>query len=60
MNRTTRGGTTQRTTFASSAYRGTRRSASTESGGKVGRGGRFVTRDQRRRDMRIAFGLAGG
>ncbi len=37
-----------------------RRSASTTVGGPIGRGGRFVTRNQRYRDMRAAFGVAAG
>jgi hypothetical protein len=49
-----------RTTFSTSGFRGARRSASTSSGGAIGNNGRFVSRAQRGRDMRIAFGLAGG
>ena len=50
----------QRTIFSSSAYRGGRQAASTSSGGKLGRGGQYITRRQRYRDMRLAFGLSGG
>lgn len=49
-----------RTTNATSGYRGGARAASIEPGGKVGRGGRFVTRRQRYGDLRRAFGLSGG
>ncbi len=50
----------RRTTNASSGYSGGRRSASVSSGGKVGRGGKFVSRRQRYGDLRKAFGLSGG
>jgi len=43
------------TTFATSKYKGGRRAASTSSGGKVGRGGKFITRKERLRDLRIAL-----
>lgn len=36
------------------------RAASTESGGAVGRGGRYISRSQRYYDMRRAFGLSAG
>jgi len=49
-----------RTTFATSSFRGGRRAASISSGGQVGRGGQFISRNQRGRDMRAAFGLASG
>lgn len=49
-----------RTTFATSRFRGGRQAASTSSGGVLGRGGRFISRDTRRRDLRVALGLAGG
>lgn len=50
----------KQTQFSTSNYKGARKSASTSSGGKIGNEGKFVSRDQRRRDMRRAFGLAGG
>lgn len=48
------------TSFSTSGYRGGRRAASTSSGGKLGRGGKFINRRQRYGDMRKAFGLSGG
>lgn len=50
----------QRTTNATSGYKGGMRAASTSRGGTVGRGGRFVTRRQRYYDMRKAFGMSAG
>lgn len=49
-----------RTTFATSGFRGSRRAASRGSGQTAGRNNRFITRRQRYGDMRRAFGLAGG
>lgn len=49
-----------RTLNATSGYSGGMRSASVSAGGPVGRSGQYVSRDQRRRDMRVAFGLAAG
>jgi hypothetical protein len=45
---------------ASSNYKGGRQAASVSSGGKLGRGGRYISRRQRYGDMRKAFGLSGG
>lgn len=50
----------QRTTYMTSAGRGGRRSASTSSGGVVGRGGQYISRIQRYRDLRASFGLSTG
>ncbi len=50
----------RRTTNVTSGYKGGSRAASTSSGGKVGRGGKFISRRQRYGDMRKAFGLSGG
>lgn len=36
------------------------RAASVEAGGRVGRGGRYITRNQRYYDMRRAFGMSAG
>ena len=36
------------------------RAASVESGGKIGREGKFINRRQRYYDMRVAMGLNGG
>lgn len=60
MARRRTSGSTPRTTFASSRYGGTRRASSVESGGRLGRGGRFITRNQRYRDIRSAMGLSSG
>jgi len=49
-----------RTTFATSGNRGGRQSASTSSGGAIGRGGRFISRNQRYRDVRASLGMATG
>ncbi|SDE15934.1 hypothetical protein [Riemerella columbipharyngis] len=49
-----------RTTSATSGYRGGSKAASTESGGKLGRNGKFITRRQRYGDLRRAFGLSSG
>lgn len=49
-----------RTTSATSNYLGGMRAASTESGGTIGRSGRFISRRQRYYDMRTAMGLSGG
>lgn len=49
----------KKTTFSTSGYTGGRRAASVESGGKSGRGGRFITREQRRADLRAALGAGG-
>ena len=48
------------TTFATSGYRGGQRAATDPKTGKVGRGGKFITHDQRYRDMRAAFGMSTG
>lgn len=50
----------QRTTNSTSNYRGGMRANMVSSGGKVGRGGQFITRRQRKYDLNIAFGMAGG
>ena len=50
----------RRTTFATSNYTGGRKAASTAAGGKLGRGGKYITRRQRYYDLRLAFGLSGG
>ncbi len=50
----------RRTTYATSNYTGGMRAASVSSGGVVGRGGKFISRRQRYRDMRLAFGMSGG
>ena len=47
------------TTFATSRYKGGRLSASTSSGGKVGRNAQFVSRPTRYNDLRRAFGMRG-
>lgn len=49
-----------KTLNATSGYRGGSRAASIASGGKVGRGGKFITRRQRYGDVRKAFGLSSG
>lgn len=49
-----------RTPSSTSGYRGGRKSASTSSGGGLGRGGKFISRRQRYGDLRKAFGLSGG
>lgn len=49
-----------RTTNSTSGYRGGMRAASISSGGRIGRGGQFVSRRQRYGDMRRAFGLSSG
>lgn len=49
----------EKTTFSTSGYLGGRRAASVESGGKVGRNGKFITREQRRADLRAALGTGG-
>lgn len=49
-----------RTTMATSNYRGGMRAASQETGGKLGRSGKFITRRMRYYDMRVAMGLSGG
>lgn len=48
------------TSSSTSGYKGGRRAASTSSGGKIGRGGKFISRRQRYGDLRKAFGLSGG
>lgn len=48
-----------RTLYASSNYRGGRLAATDPTTGKVGRGGRYITREQRRADLRAAFGIKG-
>lgn len=50
----------QSTTFASSNYTGGRKGLSTESGGKLSAGGKFVSRRQKYYQVRTGFGLAGG
>ena len=50
-----------RTNVSTSRYRSpSRRALSTSSGGPLGRGGRFVTRNQQYRDIRRGLGLSGG
>nr|DAG47262.1 MAG TPA: hypothetical protein [Caudoviricetes sp.] len=49
-----------RSTYSTSNYRGGRRGLSTSSGGAVSRGGRYVSRDTVRRDLRVSFGLTSG
>lgn len=49
-----------RTTNVTSNYTGGMRAASQESGGRLGRSGRFISRRQRYYDMRVAMGLSGG
>lgn len=46
-----------RTKFASSGYRGGRLSATDPNTGKIARGGKYISREQRRADIRTAFGL---
>lgn len=48
------------TTNSTGGYRAGRRAASTESGGALGRGGKFITRQQRYRDLRRSLGLSAG
>lgn len=50
----------RRTLNATSGYRAGRRAASIESGGKVGRGGKFISRNRRYRDLRASLGLSSG
>lgn len=47
------------TLYASSDYKGGRQSATDPTTGKLGRGGRYITREQRRADLRAAFGIKG-
>jgi len=49
-----------RTSYSTSGYRGGRQSASVSSGGKIGRGGRYISRSQRYKDIRSAFGMSTG
>jgi len=50
----------QRTTYSSSEYSGGRKGFSTESGGKLSKGGRYVSRRQKYYQVRVGLGLAGG
>nr|DAI03477.1 MAG TPA: hypothetical protein [Caudoviricetes sp.] len=47
------------TVFATSGYSGGRRGATDPSTGKTSHGGRYITREQRRADLRAAFGVKG-
>lgn len=47
-------------TNSTGGYRGGRRAASVESGGKAGHGGKFISRNQRYRDLRASLGLSTG
>jgi len=48
------------TTYSTGGYRTGMRAASTKSGGPSGRGGRFISRQQRYRDLRLSLGLSAG
>lgn len=48
-----------RTTFASSGYRGGRQGATDPSTGRISNNGRFITREQRRAQLRTALGIRG-
>lgn len=47
------------TLFATSGYSGGRQGATDPSTGRISRGGRYITREQRRADLRAAFGVKG-
>jgi hypothetical protein len=47
------------TLFATSGYSGGRRGATDPSTGKTSHGGRYISREQRRADLRSAFGVKG-
>jgi hypothetical protein len=47
------------TVFATSGYSGGRRGATDPSTGRTSHGGRYITREQRRADLRAAFGVKG-
>lgn len=50
----------QRTTYASSGYRGGRRGLTDPSTGRTAQGGRFISRRQQYYNVRVGLGLSGG
>lgn len=50
----------QRTTFSTSGYRGGRQGLTDPRTGGLSRGGRYLSRNQVYRQVRVGLGLAGG